>query len=96
MSGQTIHLRAFDCVQAWVQGCEREPSSRDRKRLHQAVAELLMAERASKDEVIDALTIARHTVTDLRRGFAANVDPQRWVEQFLAHCDAALAKADGR
>jgi hypothetical protein len=39
----------------------------------------------------EALEIASNTAGDLRSGFAKSVDPARWVEQFQAHCGAALA-----
>lgn len=52
---------------------------------------LLRAVLLDHDRLREALEIASNTAGDLRNGFAKLVDPARWVEQFQAHCRAALA-----
>jgi len=51
---------------------------------------------AAAPELLEALILLRNTAGDLRSGFSLSVDPDRWVDQFLAVADAAIAKAEGR
>lgn len=47
----------------------------------------------ARGELVEALEVTRGTVGDLRKGFAPDVDPARWVEQLQAYIDTALAKS---
>lgn len=58
----------------------------------------LVASELRLDQIADlreALRILHHTIGDLRRGFAASVDPARWVEQAQAFIQDTLDKTKG-
>lgn len=46
----------------------------------------------SDGRTLENLHLVRNSLSDLRKGFARNVDPARWVEQVLARLDAAITR----